>query len=179
MNFIVFLAILVLAVDTDKAPVDAEDCIDVEKNAEEIRQCCDIPSPLEMENIQQCKEKYQQELGSDVPNFVTCIFDCHARELGVLTGEQDIDEAKMLEMVNQVPDEDVKKLMEQSVKECFKAKDEILEKAKGQNMKCHPLAMMMTECIMHAIFSECETLPNHWKGSEICTQVKNGAKPCA
>lgn len=131
-----------------------------------------------------------------------CIFDCHARELGVLTGEQDIDEAKMLEMVNQVPDEDVKKLMEQSVKECFKAKDEILEKAKGQNMKCHPLAMMMTECIMHAIFSECETLPNHWKGckwmtlilaceiggiltcvtivsAEICTQVKNGAKPCA
>ncbi|EAT43853.1 AAEL004729-PA [Aedes aegypti] len=177
MNIIVFLAFLVLAVDTDKSPVDAE-CIDVEKNADEIRQCCDIPSPLEMENIQTCKEKYQEELGSDVPNLVACIFDCHARELGVLKDDLEIDEAKMMEYVSQTPDEDVKKLMVESAKECLKAKGEIMEKAKEHAMKCHPLAFMMTECIMHAVYSECDKLPNHWKDSEICSKVKNGAEPC-
>ncbi|XP_062551759.1 uncharacterized protein LOC134217021 [Armigeres subalbatus] len=180
MNFIAFIAFLVLAVDTDKAPVTAnQDCIDMEKDAEEIRQCCDIASPLEMENIQNCKDKYQAELGSDMPNFVNCIFDCHARELGVLNDNQEIDEAKMLAVVEQMPDEDVKKLVGQSVKECFKAKDEIMEQSKGHSMKCHPLAFMLTECIMHAVFADCESLPNHWKDSEICTKIKNGAAPCA
>ncbi|XP_065085695.1 general odorant-binding protein 66-like [Ochlerotatus camptorhynchus] len=176
MNRFAFYALLALMAGLDKAPVQAEECIDAQKNAEEIQKCCDIPSPLEMEKIQACKEKYEQELSQDMPNMIVCILECHATELGVINGDT-LNEAELLKMGEQIEDPVIRELAIPIMKECGASSSEMVKQSQGHNFKCPPLAYMLTECIMQGIFANCPD--SHWaKNSPVCDQIKAGAKPC-
>lgn len=83
---------------------------------------------------------------------------------GVIQGTT-VSKDKLLESANNVPDEEMKKVVIAAIELCTEQAAKLAEETANHSMKCSPFAFMVGECIMRHIYAECPE--SFWKKCEI------------
>ncbi|XP_039447700.1 uncharacterized protein LOC120426944 [Culex pipiens pallens] len=165
------LFIVLLAVSF-QAMVNGEDCIDTKTQAKEIAECCDMHNPIDLSVAEECVEKYKDLSGEEL---IACIYECVGDKTGVIQGTT-VSKDKLLESANNVPDEEMKKVVIAAIELCTEQAAKLAEETANHSMKCSPFAFMVGECIMRHIYAECPE--SFWKKSDVCDKIKAGVPKC-
>ncbi|XP_053691989.1 uncharacterized protein LOC128740474 [Sabethes cyaneus] len=135
-----------------------DECIDSVALSREIKACCDIPNPIEMDHIQECVEKYEH-LREDAASMVSCIYECHAMELGVMS-ESGFNKSKLLHLVNGIAASEVKAVVLDAIDQCAERTQEQVSSQDQSQFQCSPFALLLNECIVREVYAKCPD--EHW-----------------
>ncbi|XP_055547411.1 general odorant-binding protein 66 [Wyeomyia smithii] len=149
--------------------MDDDECINATASVNEIKACCDIPNPIEMEHIGGCLEKYKN-LDDDKPSMIACVYQCHAMELNVVD-ESGVDKDKLLEVVNQIVESEVKAVVLSAIDPCIESAQPQANAEVQSQFKCSPLALLLNECIVREVYAHCPE--KHWSDAEICSKIRS------
>uniref|UniRef100_A0A182QGK1 Uncharacterized protein n=1 Tax=Anopheles farauti TaxID=69004 RepID=A0A182QGK1_9DIPT len=104
-----------------------------------------------------------------------CTMDCAYREMGILTGDDEIDADRI--NANQAAfDETYQKTMANAVSKCMAMKEDIRRGAEHSESVCNAFALNFHTCVIHEVMINCPV--ERWDTSPICTKFKNGVPFC-
>uniref|UniRef100_A0A9I3A6N7 Uncharacterized protein n=1 Tax=Anopheles christyi TaxID=43041 RepID=A0A9I3A6N7_9DIPT len=153
----------------------AQDCMNLNLYAMKVATCCHLESFIRADTYDECSKTMDEKYPDKKLQKIVCSFDCMYREMGVLTGVDEIDVEKI--NANQAGYDDAyQEAIAKAASACVAQKGTIREEAEMIQTECSLFATKFHACMSLETMKNCPA--ERWDSSVLCEKVREGVMPC-
>nr|XP_040224953.2 uncharacterized protein LOC120950750 [Anopheles coluzzii] len=140
-----------------------------------VASCCQLEAFLTLPTYGNCLQTMAEKYPDAVWQGTVCAFDCTYREMGILTGVDDINVEQI--STNQAGyDQAYQEAIAKAVTACMAQKDKIREEADVVQSECSMFAVKFHACVSLETMRNCPA--ERWDSSVLCEKVRSGVTVC-
>ncbi|XP_040154480.1 uncharacterized protein LOC120895315 [Anopheles arabiensis] len=113
----------------------AEDCMDIKIYTTKVASCCHLEEFLTLKTYGSCLNTMEEKYPDSTLDYLVCGLDCTYREMGILTGEDDIN-VEQISTNQAVHGEAYQEAIAKAVDACLTQREEFREQAKLTQTEC-------------------------------------------
>uniref|UniRef100_A0A182U4M4 Uncharacterized protein n=1 Tax=Anopheles melas TaxID=34690 RepID=A0A182U4M4_9DIPT len=153
-----------------------EDCMDLKVYSIKVASCCQLEAFLTPSTYGNCLQTMAEKYPDAVWQGSVCAFDCTYREMGILTGVDDIN-LEQISTNQAVYDQAYQEATAKAVTACVAQKDKIREEADVVQSECSMFAVKFHACVSLETMKNCPA--ERWDSSVLCEKVRSGVTVCS
>uniref|UniRef100_A0A904A3X0 Uncharacterized protein n=1 Tax=Anopheles quadriannulatus TaxID=34691 RepID=A0A904A3X0_ANOQN len=153
----------------------AEDCMDMKIYTTKVASCCQLEEFLTLKTYGSCLNTMDEKYPNSTLDYLVCGLDCTYREMGILTGEDDIN-VEQISTNQAVHGEAYQEAIAKAVDACLAQREEFREQAKLIQTECSMFALKFHGCILVESMRNCPA--ERWDSSVLCEKVRSGVAVC-
>nr|AAQ16284.1 odorant-binding protein AgamOBP51 [Anopheles gambiae] len=140
-----------------------------------VASCCQLEEFLTLKTYGNCLNTMAEKYPNSTLDYLVCGLDCTYREMGILTGVDDIN-VEQISTNQAVYGEAYQEAIGKAVDACLAQRDEFREQEKFTKSECGMFALKFQGCIMVESMRNCPA--ERWDSSVLCEKVRSGVAVC-